>query len=54
MIQGRQSSNRLKVYYDATAPVKEYYDKLGLIKEINGIGEVEMINEVILSSLKKN
>ena len=45
-------TNRLKVYYDSTAPVKNYYDKMGNVKEINGMGSVEEINKTILSGLK--
>lgn len=47
-------TNRLKVYYDSTAPVKDYYGKLGLIKEIAGTGDIEKINDSILSDLKKS
>lgn len=43
--------NRLKVYYDSTAPVKEYYDGLGIVKDIEGMGDVEAINGIILSRL---
>ncbi|MBV6477923.1 MAG: adenylate kinase [Ignavibacteria bacterium] len=42
-------ANRIKVYYDSTAPVKKYYDDLGLTIDINGIGEIEDINKKILS-----
>ncbi len=45
-------ANRLKVYYDSTEPVKRYYQELGLLREINGIGEVESINRILLEELK--
>ena len=43
---------RLKVYHETTAPVKEYYDKMGLLKDIDGDGDPEIINNEILSSLQ--
>jgi len=46
-------TNRLKVYFDSTAPVKNYYDKLGLVKEVNGASEINDININILNILKK-
>lgn len=45
--------NRLKVYYDSTAPVKEYYDKLKLVMEVKGTGEIEEINKSILNTFKE-
>jgi adenylate kinase len=44
--------NRLKVYYDSTAPVKDYYLKLGLVKEIEGSGEIKVINANILKEVE--
>ncbi len=46
-------TNRLKVYFDSTAPVIEYYNSKHKPLEINGAGEVEKINELILYSLEK-
>ncbi|HAY32938.1 MAG TPA: adenylate kinase [Ignavibacteria bacterium] len=43
--------NRLKVYYNSTSPVKEYYEKLGINIDINGVGEADKINEMILNKL---
>lgn len=34
---------RLKVYFESTAPVKNYYESLGYVKEIAGEGEIETI-----------
>lgn len=45
--------NRLKVYNDSTAPVKNFYEKSGKILDINGMGGIEEINEKILSKLKE-
>lgn len=43
--------NRLKVYYNSTSPVKEYYEKQGIILDINGVGDIKEINESILKSV---
>lgn len=45
--------NRLKIYYDSTAPVKDYYNELNPVKEINGDGEIPEINIKILKVLNK-
>ena len=45
-------ANRLKVYYESTEPVKRYYEELGLLREINGIGDVEAIYRLLLEELK--
>jgi len=43
--------NRLKVYYSSTAPVKEYYEKLNLVHDIKGAGEIDEINKKILDTI---
>jgi len=43
---------RLNVYHETTAPVKEYYEQMGLLKEIDGDGDPEMINSEILTALQ--
>ncbi len=43
--------NRLKVYSEATSPVKDYYKKLGLEIEIEGAGDIEAINKNILAEI---
>lgn len=43
---------RLKIYYDATKTVLEYYKKDKTIIEINGLGEIKEINIKILNSLQ--
>lgn len=45
-------TNRLKVYFDSTAPVKEYYDKLGYVKETDGSGKIESIYDNIIKDIK--
>lgn len=43
---------RLKVYWQSTAPVKEYFKKMGILQEFDGDGDPEFINQEILNSLK--
>jgi adenylate kinase len=48
-IEGRSDDNRetienrLKVYYMQTEPLKEYYRKKGILKNIDGLGTVEEV-----------
>ena len=42
---------RLIVYVRSTAPVREYYRKLGLLKSINAMKSVEQVNREILASI---
>jgi adenylate kinase len=47
VIEGRPDDNRetiahrLKVYYDQTEPLKEYYRKRGLLRPVDGLGSVD-------------
>ncbi len=43
---------RLKVYFESTAPVKNYYENLGYVKEIPGEGEIETIYNNITKDIK--
>ena len=43
--------NRLKVYNEQTAPLLDYYTNKGLIKTIDGQGDVAIINNNILKVL---
>ncbi len=43
---------RLKVYQQQTKPVKEYYKRLGILKEFDGDGDPEYINKEILTALQ--
>ncbi|MBK8550745.1 MAG: adenylate kinase [Ignavibacteria bacterium] len=45
-------ANRLKVYLDATSPVKDFYGKLGLVNEVDGTGDVESINKEIIKVIE--
>lgn len=43
--------NRLSVYYDKTKPVLDYYEEQNLVKNVNGIGEINEIFENIKKTL---
>ncbi|WP_298611834.1 adenylate kinase [uncultured Thiothrix sp.] len=43
--------NRLKVYEENTAPLINYYADKGLLKRVNGIGEMEDITKAIQAEL---
>ena len=42
---------RLKVYSDSTAPVKNYYEKINLLRSVDAAGNAEQINNAILGLL---
>ena len=44
---------RLEVYRRETEPVKKYYEELGLLRNVNGVGEIVDITKRLLSMLKK-
>lgn len=43
---------RLRVYEKQTAPLKEYYRKRGLLKEIDGVGSVEEVGKRVLRAVE--
>jgi adenylate kinase len=43
---------RLRVYENQTAPLKEYYRKRGLLKEIDGMGSVEEVGKRVLRAVE--
>ncbi|MFC1651321.1 adenylate kinase [Candidatus Latescibacterota bacterium] len=43
--------NRIKIYYEQTEPLKNYYKDRGLLKSVDGLGNVEEIFERIKSVL---
>jgi adenylate kinase len=43
---------RLRVYENQTAPLKEYYRKRGLLKEIDGVGSVKEVGKRVLKAVK--
>ncbi|MCX8052648.1 MAG: adenylate kinase [Armatimonadetes bacterium] len=44
-------SNRLKVYEVQTAPVLDYYDRKGLLRNVEAVGSIEEISDRIVGSL---
>jgi adenylate kinase len=42
---------RLHVYAESTAPLREYYQKLGVLKSVTADGSVEAVNALILALL---
>ena len=56
-ISGRTDDNRktiqsrLRVYYRQTAPLKEFYRKQDVLKEIKGVGSIESIFESIVKEI---
>jgi len=44
---------RQKIYWEQTAPLINYYQKTGLVKEVNGIGEIPKITERIIKILQQ-
>lgn len=44
---------RLGVYEQSTAPVKQYYEKLGLLANVESTGSVEDVNRNILAIVKR-
>ena len=46
-------ASRLKVYYDQTAPLIQFYKDLNLLKWVNGVGEISEINQQINSIVEK-
>lgn len=56
--QGRSDDNeevirhRLKVYEKETAPLVALYTERGIVKEVNGLGEIDEVTERIMDALK--
>jgi adenylate kinase len=46
-------TNRIKVYFQQTMPLVEYYRRSGRLVEIDGAQAVEQVTEKLLSALKK-
>ena len=44
--------NRLKVYEQNTAPLVDYYNQKGLLKNIDGMQTIEQVNKAIEAALK--
>ncbi|MEE4304022.1 MAG: adenylate kinase [Wenzhouxiangella sp.] len=43
--------NRLAVYREKTAPISEHYAKNGLLVRVDGVGEIDEINQRLASAL---
>jgi adenylate kinase len=46
-------ANRIKVYFQQTMPLVEYYRQKGVLQEINGAQAVEQVTEELLAVLKE-
>ncbi len=44
--------DRLKVYHDQTEPLKAYYQSKGILKSVDGRGDIAEITELILKSIQ--
>jgi adenylate kinase len=44
--------NRLQVYHDQTSPLKSYYGKKGLVKDIPGVGDIAGITKAVMQALE--
>ncbi len=44
--------NRLGVYHDQTSPLKDYYGKKGIVKDIPGVGDINGITDAIMKALE--
>jgi len=45
-------SKRQEVYWKQTAPIIEYYQKLGILKNVNGLGTIDEITNRILEAIR--
>ena len=43
--------NRQKIYLDQTSPLLNYYQNVGLLIKINGVGEIKDINDEIVKTV---
>ena len=43
---------RLKVYYQQTAPLIDYYRQAGLLVEVNGAGDIETVSAALLEAAR--
>ncbi len=45
-------NTRLNVYHQETSPVANYYDKLGKLKRVNGVGTIDGIFDAICQAIQ--
>ena len=43
--------NRLKVYHAQTEPLKDYYDKRGLLRKVSGTGDIASITAAVMEAM---
>jgi adenylate kinase len=48
------AANRLKVYWDQTAPVTEYYRSVATVLDVDGLGTVDEVSERIEKVLESS
>lgn len=48
----RRVRNRLKVYHESTAPLIDYYNKKGILKEIDGSKSIDEITKQLIQILE--
>ena len=46
--------NRLKIYFESTKPVKDFYEKKGIVIDVEGVGDINDISEAILAEINKS
>jgi adenylate kinase len=44
-------AHRLSVYDMQTAPLVDYYRRMGILKEIDGVGEIDEIRDRVIRAL---
>ena len=44
-------TKRQKIYWEQTAPIIQYYEKLGILKEVDGIGTIKEISQNIIKAI---
>jgi len=44
-------SQRLREYHDKTAPLADYYKKSGVLKSIDGVGELEVVLDRLVRAI---
>lgn len=43
--------NRLRVYAEETAPLLDHYNRLGLVSEVDGVGELDEVHDRIVAAV---
>ncbi|MBI5190765.1 MAG: adenylate kinase [Nitrospirae bacterium] len=50
--QAEAIANRLKTYHSSTAPLIEYYTKKGILRAVNGVGDMSVILDRMVKALE--